>query len=110
MSNFKNIHAPKTTKTFDRTVIEKPTGNIYEAIVIMGKRAEQINLKLRSEMTQKLEEFATHNDNLDELFENREQIEVSRYYEKLSKPSSIAIQEWLDGEIYFRNPQKTAED
>ena len=69
---------------------------------VMGKRAEQINAEIRSELHNKLDEFAVHNSTLEEVFENREQIEISKHYEKLPKPTSIAIQEWLDGEIYFR--------
>ena len=83
--------------------IEEKVGSIYEAIVIMGKRAEQINAEIRSELHNKLDEFAVHNSTLEEVFENREQIEISKHYEKLPKPTSIAIQEWLDDEIYFRN-------
>jgi hypothetical protein len=70
----------------------------------MAKRASQVNDDLKSELIEKLEEFATFNDSLEEVFENKEQIEVSRYYERLPKPTAIAVKEWLDGEIYFRNP------
>ncbi len=99
----KDSKAEISTITYDRDKIEKNVGSIYEAIVIMGKRAEQINAEIRSELHNKLDEFAVHNSTLEEVFENREQIEISKHYEKLPKPTSIAIQEWLDGEIYFRH-------
>ena len=105
--DYKNSDAPITTITYDRTEIEKPTNNIYESIAIMAKRANQINEDLKKELIDKLEEFATHNDSLEEVFENKEQIEVSRFYEKLPKPTAIAIEEWLAGEIYYRNPEET---
>src|SRR5690606_31265248 len=99
----KDSKAELSTITYDKDKIEEKVGSIYEAIVIMGKRAEQINAEIRSELHNKLDEFAVHNSTLEEVFENREQIEISKHYEKLPKPTSIAIQEWLDGEIYFRN-------
>ena len=99
----KDSKAEISTITYDRDKIEKNVGSIYEAIVIMGKRAEQINAEIRAELHSKLDEFAVHNTTLEEVFENREQIEISKHYEKLPKPTSIAIQEWLDGEIYFRH-------
>ena len=94
----KDSKAELSTITYDRDKIEEKVGSIYEAIVIMGKRAEQINAEIRSELHNKLDEFAVHNSTLEEVFENREQIEISKHYEKLPKPTSIAIQEWLDGE------------
>lgn len=104
MKDYKNTGAPESTITFDKIKIEAPTENIYEAIAIMSKRASQVNEDLKSELIDKLEEFATFNDSLEEVFENKEQIEVSRFYERLPKPTSIAVQEWLDDEIYFRSP------
>lgn len=104
--DYKNIDAELTTKTYNRTKIEEPTGNLYEAIVIMGKRAEQIQSELRTELLDKLDEFAAHSDSLEEIFENREQIEVSKFYERLPKPTAIAIKEWKDGNIYFRRPDE----
>lgn len=98
----KDIKAEVTTITYDRDKIEEKVGSIYEAIVIMGKRAEQINAETRSELHNKLDEFAVHNSSLEEVFENREQIEISKHYEKLPKPTSIAVKEWLDDEIYWR--------
>ena len=106
MKDYKNTKAPETTITFDKTKIEEPTQNIYKAITIMSKRASQISEDLKSELIDKLEEFATFNDSLEEVFENKEQIEVSRFYERLPKPTAIAVQEWLDGEIYHRTPEE----
>ncbi len=105
--DYKNSEAPITTITYDKTKIEAPTNNIYEAISIMAKRANQINEDIKKELIDKLEEFATHNDSLEEVFENKEQIEVSRFYEKLPKPTAMAVKEWLDDGIYFRNPEET---
>ena len=84
------------------------TGNIYESVVIISKRANQISAEIKQELSKKLSEFASTQDNLDEVFENREQIEISRYYEKLPKPTLMATQEFIDGKIYFRNPSKEA--
>ena len=94
----KDIKAEETTVTYDRDKIEENVGSIYEAIVIMGKRAEQINAEIRTELHNKLDEFAIHNTTLEEVFENREQIEISKHYEKLPKPTSMAIAEWLNGD------------
>jgi len=105
--DYKNSEAPLTTVTYNKTKIEEPTNNIYESISIMAKRAIQINEDLKKELIDKLEEFATHNDSLEEIFENKEQIEVSRFYEKLPKSTAIAIEEWLEGKIYSRNPETT---
>ncbi|MCF6279408.1 MAG: DNA-directed RNA polymerase subunit omega [Flavobacteriaceae bacterium] len=102
--DYKESEAPLTTITYDRDEIENPTGNLYEAIVIMAKRASQINGDLKTELVEKLEEFATHNDSLEEVFENKEQIEVSKFYERLPKPTAIAIEEWLEGRTYHRKP------
>ena len=106
MRNIKNTNAETNTITYDRNAIEEKVGSIYEAIVIMGRRAEQINSEIRTELHNKLDEFAVHNATLEEVFENREQIEISKHYEKLPKPTSIAIREWLDDEIYFRKTDK----
>jgi DNA-directed RNA polymerase subunit K/omega len=99
----KNLKAPNTSITYNRDLLTAPTGNMYEAISIISKRAEQINTEIKEELTEKLEEFATYNESLEEVFENKEQIEVSKYYERLPKPHSIAVQEWLDGKIYHRD-------
>ncbi|MBN1338498.1 MAG: DNA-directed RNA polymerase subunit omega [Bacteroidales bacterium] len=85
-----------------------PTGNIYESIVILSKRANQISVELKDELNQKIQEFATTQDNLEEIFENREQIEIAKFYERLSKPTLIAVHEFLNEKIYYRNPLKSA--
>lgn len=105
----KNLTAPNTTITYNRDALTAPTGNMYEAISIIAKRAEQINTDVREELVEKLEEFATYNDSLEEVFENKEQIEVSKFYERLPKPAAIAIEEWLAGKIYFRDTGSTEE-
>ena len=92
MKDYKNTGAPESTITFDKVRIEESTQNIYKAIAIMSKRASQVNEDLKSELIDKLEEFATFNDSLEEVFENKEQIEVSRFYERLPKPTAIAVQ------------------
>ncbi len=107
--DYKNSEAATTTVTYDKNKIEAPTDNIYEAITIIAKRAEQISGDLKSELVEKLEEFATYTDSLDEVFENKEQIEVSKFYEKLPKATAIAVQEWIEGRIYYRNPEETQE-
>ena len=101
--DLKKTNAPVNTITYNKTVIEQPTGNVYEAITIISKRANQINSEIKKELIDKLEEFATYNDSLEEVFENKEQIEVSKFYEKLPKPHALAVQEWLDDKIYYRN-------
>ncbi len=100
--NFKNTNAARTTVTRNVKELEAQTDNIYEAIVIMSKRANQVSSELKEELSTKLQEFATTQDNLEEVFENREQIEISKYYERLPKPHAIAVQEMLDDQIYFR--------
>jgi DNA-directed RNA polymerase subunit K/omega len=105
----KNIKAPSTTITYDRDNLTDVTGNMYEAISIIAKRAEQINTEVKEELIEKLEEFATHNDSLEEIFENKEQIEVSKFYERLPKPHQIAVQEWLEDKIYFRDTTKAVD-
>ncbi len=107
--DYKNSKAATTTITYDKNKIEAPTKNIYEAITIIAKRSEQISTDLKSELIEKLEEFATYTDSLEEVFENKEQIEVSKFYEKLPKPTAIAVQEWLNGKIYYRNPEDSKE-
>ncbi len=98
--------ASTTTITRDLVKFEEPSGNIYETVVIIAKRANHIAAEMKEELHNKLAEFASSQDNLEEVFENREQIEISRFYERLPKPTLIAIQEFLDGKIYFRNPAK----
>jgi len=103
--NYKETKAPVTTVTYNKDAIEASTENIYEAISIIAKRATQINTDLKKELVEKLDEFATYNDSLEEVFENKEQIEVSKFYEKLPKPTAIAIEEWLEGKVYHRTPE-----
>ena len=103
MRDLKNTEAPSNTTTIDKNLVDAPTNNIYEAISIISKRAVQINGDIKKELLEKLDEFATYNDSLEEIFENKEQIEVSKFYEKLPKPHSLAVQEWLEDKIYHRN-------
>lgn len=109
MNDLKNSKAPVTTVTVNRDEFDQKTGNIYEALSIVAKRASQINSEIKKELLEKLEEFATYSDSLEEVFENKEQIEVSKFYEKLPKPHSLAIQEWLEDKIYYRNTEKDPE-
>ena len=106
MIDLKSSEAPVSTVTFNRNEFDKPTDNIYEAISITAKRAVQINSEIKKELLEKLEEFATYSDSLEEVFENKEQIEVSKFYEKLPKPHALAIEEWLNDKIYHRNTEK----
>lgn len=108
--DYKKTNAPTNTVTQDILELCEDTGNIYESVAIIAKRANQISVDLKNELSKKLQEFATSNDNLDEVFENREQIEISRYYEKLPKPSLIATQEFREGKVYYRNPSKENEE
>lgn len=104
--DLKKTTAPVNTITYNKSKIEESTGNIYEAITIIAKRASQINVEIKNELIDKLEEFATNNDSLDEVFENKEQIEVSKFYEKLPKAQALAVEEWLDGKISFKQVNK----
>ena len=108
--DLKKIDAPLSTTTYNRNEVDAPTENIYEAISIISKRTEQINSEIKIELIEKLEEFATYNDSLEEVFENKEQIEVSKFYEKLPKPHALAVKEWLDGKIYYRNTAEENQD
>lgn len=104
--DLKKTQAPVNTITYDKEAIEQPTGNIYEAITIIAKRASQINTEIKKELLDKLDEFATYTDSLDEVFENKEQIEVSKFYEKLPKSQALAVEQWLDGEIQYKDSSK----
>lgn len=104
--DFKKTNAPTDTVTRNLMDFSKETGNVYESVVIMGKRANQIGAEMKEELTKKLQEFGTASDNLEEVFENDEQIQISRYYERLPKPTLIATQEFLEDKIYYRNPSK----
>jgi DNA-directed RNA polymerase subunit K/omega len=103
MTDFKKSKATNSTETRDIKDIAKRTGNLYEAVAIMSKRAIQINKDIKEELLSKLEEFATPSDSIEEIFENSEQIEVSKFYEKLPKGTLIAVQEFLEENIYHRN-------
>jgi len=102
--DFKKTKAPITTITRNLDQLYEPTGNLYETAVIVAKRANQISVEMKEELKRKLEEFSSYADNLEEVFENREQIEISRYYEKLPKSTLIALQEFLDHDVYYRSP------
>ncbi|MGE0567962.1 MAG: DNA-directed RNA polymerase subunit omega [Bacteroidia bacterium] len=104
--DFKKTNAEQSIVTRDIRKFDAPTGNIYEAVSIISKRANQISTELKEELTSKLQEFGSNNDNLEEIFENREQIEVSKFYEKLPKPALIAIQEFMEDKVYYKNPNK----
>ena len=106
MSNNIKNSIPNSTVTRDVRELDKETDNIYESIVIMSKRANQISNNMKEELHGKLAEFASSNDNLEEVFENREQIEISKHYERMPKPSLIAVDEFLNGKVYYRNPSK----
>lgn len=106
MVDFKRVKAPNNTITRNTATLADKAGNIYEAVAVIGKRANQISVEMKDELSRKLQEFASYTDNLEEIFENREQIEISKYYERIPKPVLIATQEFEDGEIYFRNPAK----
>ena len=102
--DYKKMPADKPTRTHNTNKIDAPTENIYEALTIIAKRAEQINDDTREELHAKLQEFASSTESLEEIFENKEQIEVSRFYESLPKPWAIAMKELLNDEIYIREP------
>jgi DNA-directed RNA polymerase subunit K/omega len=106
----KKIDAPVNTTTIDKNKLDAPTDNIYEAISIIAKRATQINSEIKKELIEKLDEFATYTDSLDEIFEKKEQIEVSKFYEGLPKPHAMAVQEWLEEKIYYRNTKEESQD
>jgi DNA-directed RNA polymerase subunit K/omega len=108
--DLKKVNAPVNTETYDRNKVDAQTENIYEAISVISRRAEQINTDIRRELIDKLEEFATFNDSLEEVFENKEQIEVSKFYERLPKPHALAVQEWLNEKIYYRSVEEDSED
>ena len=104
--DYKKTKAAMTTIPRDLDILEEETGNVYETVMILAKRANQISSELKEELNQKLQEFASFTDNLEEVFENREQIEISKFYERLPKPSLIAFEEWKEQEIYHRNPAR----
>lgn len=107
--DYKKSNAPTNTVTRDVMNLCDQTDNIYESVAIIGKRANQISVDIKSELSKKLSEFATHSDSLEETFENREQIEISRFYERMPKPTLIATQEFIEGKVHFRNPNQQSD-
>ena len=107
--DYKKSNAPLNTITRDMQDFRDKTGNVYESIAIMGKRANQISVEIKEELKKKLDEFSSSSDNLEEVFENREQIEISRFYERLPKSTLIAAQELIEDQVYYRNPLKGSE-
>ena len=104
--DYKKSKSPVNTVTRDIMDLCEDTGNIYETVAIIAKRANQISAEIKQDLSKKLQEFASYNDTLEEVFENREQIEISRYYEKLPKPTLLATQEYTEGNVYWRDPSK----
>jgi DNA-directed RNA polymerase subunit K/omega len=104
-TDFKKSKAPSTTVTRDLNMLEAKTGNIYEAVMICSRRANQISVEIKEELSRKLEEFANYTDNLEEVFENREQIEISKFYERLPKHTLIALEEFENDQIYVRKAE-----
>lgn len=104
--DFKKTNTPQTTVTRDMIDLSQQTGNVYETVCIIARRANQIAAQMKSDLEKKLQEFAPYNDNLEEVNENREQIEISRYYERLPKPTLIATQEYIDHKLFFHKSNK----
>ena len=104
--DYKKSNAPLNTVTRDMIELSEDTGNVYETVCIMAKRANQIAAQMKEDLDKKLQEFTTINDNLEEINENREQIEISRFYERLPKPTLIATQEYVDHKLFFRKSNK----
>lgn len=104
--DYRRTNASTNTETRDVMKMSEPVGNVYEMVRIISKRANQLSLEMKQDLDNKLQEFASYSDNLEEVFENHEQIEISRFYEKLPKPSLLAVQDWKDADIYYRNPSK----
>ena len=104
--DIKKVKTDTTAITRRMRDFNKQTENVYETLAILSKMSNQISLEFKEELNKKISEFATSNDNLEEVFENREQIEIARYYERLPKPTLVAVQEFLNDQIYFRNPAK----
>jgi DNA-directed RNA polymerase subunit K/omega len=106
--DYRKSIAPVTTVTRNLESLNKGTNNIYETVIIVSRRSNQISVEMKQELNKKLEEFASYTDNLEEVFENREQIEISKFYERLPKPTLIALQEFQEGKIFYRNPDKAS--
>jgi len=107
--NFKTTNAELSTITRDLKEIEDKTGNIYESCVAIAKRSNQISVELKEELVNKIQEFASTTDNLEEVFENREQIEISRFYERLPKTNAIALKEFLEDKLFVKHPSESKE-
>lgn len=97
-----SINTSNNIETRDVNELKKKTGNLYESIAVVAKRANQINISLKEELHNKLEEFASHTDSLEEIHENKEQIEISRAYERMPNPALLATQEFQEDKIYYR--------
>jgi DNA-directed RNA polymerase subunit K/omega len=104
--DYKHLNAPTNTVTRDMMLLSKDTENVYETVKIIAKRANQISVEMKHDLEKKLQEFVSYSESLDEVFENREQIEISRFYEKLPKPTLLATQELIEDKIYYKNPTK----
>ncbi|MDR2628357.1 MAG: DNA-directed RNA polymerase subunit omega [Dysgonamonadaceae bacterium] len=104
--DYRKSNAPVTTVTRDMLKLCEDSGNVYETLMVIAKRANQISAEMKHDLEKKLQEFAFYNDNLEEVFENREQIEISRFYEKMPKSTLIAIQEYEDGRLFYKNSAK----
>ena len=104
--DYKKSKAPVNTVTRDIMELCQETGNIYESVAIIAKRSNQISVEIKQDLNKKLAEFASYNDSLEEVFENREQIEISRYYEKLPNPTLLATEEFVEGNVYWRDPSR----
>lgn len=108
--NYKNTNAERTTVTRDVSDFSEKSGNIYKSLIAIAKRSNQISAEMKDELTKKLAEFASSTDNLEEIFENREQIEISKFYESLPKPVAIAIQEYLEDKVYLRDASEEVQE
>ena len=110
MNNTSKAHkVPRTIITRDLQVISQPTGNIYESLIVISKRVKQLAVRTKEELTLKLQDFAVPNDSLTDIFENHEQIEISRHYERMPKPTSVATEEFLSDQLFYRRAQADAE-
>ncbi len=107
--DYRKIAVSTNTESRDVMKMSEPVGNVYEMVRVISKRANQLSIEMKRDLDTKLQEFASYSDNLEEVFENHEQIEISRFYEKLPKPSLMAIEEWKEGQIFYRNPAKEKE-
>ena len=107
--DYKKTTAPDNIITRDMIKLGETTGNVYETVRIIGKRANEISVDIKQDLGKKLQEFSSSVDSLEEIFENREQIEISRYFERIPKPTLIATEEFMHNEVYYRNPTKEKE-